>query len=110
MQNRCRRATTPHEREEPLGEKVKLDSMVAAKTKGGCKHNCLRDVDEKYVLDQRYMVWGQKYEQQATWILQMLNAFHLRMEGRRRDKFNMKLDGVEVCNACYATVLGYSQR
>jgi hypothetical protein len=93
-----------------LGEKVKLDSMVAAKTKGGCKHNCLRDVDEKYVLDQRYMVWGQKYEQQATWILQMLNAFHLRMEGRRRDKFNMKLDGVEVCNACYATVLGYSQR
>jgi hypothetical protein len=24
---------------------------VAAKTKGGCKRNCLRDVDEKYILD-----------------------------------------------------------
>jgi hypothetical protein len=26
------------------------------------------------------------------------------------DKYNTKLDGVEVCNACYAMVLGYSQR
>jgi hypothetical protein len=49
MQNRRRRATTPREREEPLGEKIKLDSVVAAKTKGGCKCNCLRDVDERYI-------------------------------------------------------------
>jgi hypothetical protein len=28
----------------------------------------------------------------------------------RRDKYNTKLDGVEVCNACYAMALGYSQR
>jgi hypothetical protein len=40
----------------------------------------------------------------------MLNAFYLRTKGRRKDKFNTKLDGVEVCNACYATALGYSQR
>jgi hypothetical protein len=26
------------------------------------------------------------------------------------DKFNMKLDGVEECNAYYATALGYFQR
>jgi hypothetical protein len=32
------------------------------------------------------------------------------MEGGRRDKFNTKLDSMEVCNACYATTLGYSQR
>jgi hypothetical protein len=32
------------------------------------------------------------------------------MEGMRRDKYNSKLDGVEVCNACYAMALGYSQR
>jgi hypothetical protein len=37
-----------------------------------------------------------------------LNTFYLRTEGRRRDKFNTKLDGVEVCNACYAATLGYS--
>jgi hypothetical protein len=66
MQNRCRRAMTPREKGEPLGEKVKPDSVVAAKTKRGCKCNCLRDVDEKYILDQRYMAWGQKYEQQTT--------------------------------------------
>jgi hypothetical protein len=28
----------------------------------------------------------------------------------RRDKYNTKLDGVEVCNAYYAMALGYSQR
>jgi hypothetical protein len=27
-----------------------------------------------------------------------------------RDKYNTKLDGVEVCNTCYAMALGYSQR
>jgi hypothetical protein len=108
MQNRRRRARTPRQRREPQGEKVKLDSVVATKTKGECKRNCLRDVDEKYILDQWYMAWGQKYEQQAMWILQMLNTFYLRTEGRRRDKFNTKLDGVEVCNACYAATLGYS--
>jgi hypothetical protein len=40
----------------------------------------------------------------------MVNAFYLRTKGSRRDKFKTKLDGVEVCNACYATTLGYSQR
>jgi hypothetical protein len=93
-----------------LKEKLKLESVVVAKTKGGSKHNCLRDVDEKYILDQRYMAWGQKYEQRTMWISQMLNAFYLRTKGRRRDKFKTKLDGVEVCNACYAIALGYSQR
>jgi hypothetical protein len=40
----------------------------------------------------------------------MLNAFYQRTEGMRRDKYNTKLDDVEVCNACYAMALGYSQR
>ena len=110
MHNRLRRIRTTSQRRETLKEKVKLDSVVAAKTKGGCKHKCLKDVDEKYILDQRYMAWGQKYEQRASWILQMLNAFYLRTKGPRKDKFKIKLDGVEVCNACYATTLGYSQR
>jgi hypothetical protein len=63
MQNRRRRARAPRQRGEPLREKVKLDSVVVAKTKGGCKSNCLKDVDEKYILNQRYMAWGQKHEQ-----------------------------------------------
>jgi hypothetical protein len=58
MQNHRRRARAPRQKGEPLRKKVKLDSVVAAKTKGGCKRNCLRDVDEKYILDQRYMAWG----------------------------------------------------
>jgi hypothetical protein len=42
LQNRWRRARTPSERGERLREKVKLESIVAAKMKGGCKHNCLK--------------------------------------------------------------------
>jgi hypothetical protein len=110
MHNPLRRTRATCQRRKTLKKKIKLDNAMAAKAKGGCKHNCLRDVDEKYILDQRYMAWGQKYKQRGTWISQMLNVFYLRTEGRRRDKFKTKLDGVEVCNACYATALGYSQR
>jgi hypothetical protein len=54
------------------------------------------------------MAWAQKYEVRATWIMQMLNEFYQRTERMRRDKYNTKLDGVEVCNACYVMALGYS--
>jgi hypothetical protein len=40
----------------------------------------------------------------------MLNAFYQRTKGMRRDKYNTKLDGVDVCIAYYAMALGYSQR
>jgi hypothetical protein len=40
--------------------------------------------------------------------MQMLNAFYQRIEGQRTNKFRTKLDGVEVCNACYAVAVGYS--
>ena len=56
------------------------------------------------------MAWGQKYDVRATWIMQILNAFYQRTEGMRRDKYKTKLDGMEVCNSCYAMALGYSQR
>jgi hypothetical protein len=42
--------------------------------------------------------------------MQMVNAFYQRTEGMRRDKYNTKLDGMEVCNACYSMALGYYQR
>jgi hypothetical protein len=83
---------------------------LEAKARGGCLRNCLREGGERYILDQRYMAWAQKYEVRATWIMQMLNAFYQRIEGMRRDKYNTKLDGMEVCNACYAMALEYSQR
>jgi hypothetical protein len=56
------------------------------------------------------MAWAGEYEVRGTWILQMLNAFYTITEGQRRNKFDTKLDGVMVCNACYAAALGYSQR
>ena len=76
MANRRARQRSPRERGESASQKVTLQSVIRAKEKGACKHNCLRDVDPKYILDQRYMAWGQKYEARATWIMQMLNAFY----------------------------------
>ena len=55
------------------------------------------------------MAWGQKYELRSTWMLQMLNAFYKRTERGKRDKYETKLDGFHICNACYAIALGYSQ-
>jgi hypothetical protein len=110
MRNRHTRATVVRGMGVRIQDRVKLDSVLEAKARGGCLRNCLREVGERYILDQRYMAWAQKYEVRATWIMQMLNAFYQRTEGMRRDKYNTKLDGVEVCNACYAMALGYSQR
>jgi hypothetical protein len=110
MRNRHTRATPVRGMGVRIQDRVKLDSVLEAKARGGCLRNCLREVGERYILDQWYMAWGQKYEVWATWIMQMLNAFYKRTEGMRRDKYNTKLDGVEVCNACYTMALGYSQR
>jgi hypothetical protein len=48
---------------------VKLDNVLEAKARGGCLWNCLREVGKRYILDQRYMAWAQKYEVRATWIM-----------------------------------------
>jgi hypothetical protein len=108
MHNRHTRATPVWGMGVRIQDRVKLDSVLEAKARGGCLRNCLREVGERYILDQRYMAWAQKYEVRAMWIMQMLNAIYQRTEGMRRDKYNTKLDGVEVCSACYAMALGYS--
>jgi hypothetical protein len=108
MRSRYTRAIPVRGMEVRIQDRVKLDSMVEAKVRGGCLRNCLKEVGKRYILDQRYMAWAQKYEVRATWIMQMLNAFYQRTKGMRRDKYNTKLDGVEVCNAYYAMALGYS--
>jgi hypothetical protein len=59
-----------------IQDRVKLDSVLEGKARGGCLRNCLREVGERYILDQQYMAWGQKYEVRATCIMQMLNAFY----------------------------------
>ena len=41
---------------------------------------------------------------------QMLVSYYTRTNGTCRDKFVTKLDGKQVCNACYALAVGYSQR
>lgn len=110
MTNQRRREKRPHVRGEAMCQKVTLHSVLLVKSKGACKRNCLREIEEKHILNQRYMAWGQKYELRSTWILQMLSAFFRRTEGGKRHKYETKLDGFDVCNAYYAATLGYFQR
>jgi hypothetical protein len=74
--NRHTRATLVWGMGVRIQDRVKLDSVLEAKARGGCLRNCLREVGERYILDQRYMAWAQKYEVRVTWIMQMLNAFY----------------------------------
>jgi hypothetical protein len=76
MSNRHTMATPVRGMGVRIQDRVKLDSMLEAKARGGCLRNCLREVGERYILDQWYMAWGQIYEVRATWIMQMLNAFY----------------------------------
>ena len=78
MRNRHTMATPVWRMEARIQDRAKLDIVLEAKARGGCLWNCLREVDERYILDQRYMAWKQKYEVWATWIMQMLNAFYQR--------------------------------
>jgi hypothetical protein len=72
----CHTSATPvRGMEVHIQDRVKLESVLEAKSRGGCLGNYLREVGERYILDQRYMAWVQKYEVRATWIMQMLNAF-----------------------------------
>jgi hypothetical protein len=69
MRNRHTRAIPVRGMGVRIQDRVKLDSVFEAKARGGCLRNCLREVGERYILDQRYMAWAQKYEVHATWIM-----------------------------------------
>jgi hypothetical protein len=69
MRNRHTRATLVRGMGMHIQDRVKLGSVLEAKARGGCLRNCLREVGERYILDQRYMAWAQKYEVRATWIM-----------------------------------------
>jgi hypothetical protein len=69
MCNRHTRATPVRGMGVRIQDRVKLDSVLEAKVRGGCLRNCLREVGKRYILDQHYMAWGQQYEVWATWIM-----------------------------------------
>jgi hypothetical protein len=76
MRNRHTRATPVRGMRVRIQDRVKLDNVLEAKARDSCLRNCLRKVGERFILDQRYMAWVQKYEVRETWIMQMLNAFY----------------------------------
>jgi hypothetical protein len=57
MRNRHTRATPVRGIGVRIQDRVKLDSVLETKARGGCLQNCLREVGERYILDQQYMAW-----------------------------------------------------
>ena len=110
MQNRTRWVSSEGRSSDLAPSKVSLESVHNGIVTEGCKRNCLTDVPARYILDMRYSAWGSKYPIRSTWVRQMLVSFYTRTNGTCRDKFVTKLDGKQVCNACYALAVGYSQR
>jgi hypothetical protein len=55
MRNRHTRATPVRGMGVCIQDRVKLDSVLEAKAQSGCLRNCLREVGERYILDQWYM-------------------------------------------------------
>jgi hypothetical protein len=60
MHNRHTKATPVRGMRVHIQDRVKLDSVLEAKARGGCLRNCLREVGERYILNQRYIAWAQK--------------------------------------------------
>jgi hypothetical protein len=58
MHNCHTRATPVRGMGVRIQDRVKLDSVLEAKARGSCLRNCLREVGERYILDQRYMAWA----------------------------------------------------
>ena len=109
MQNR-RRVSGRASSTESISTKVSLANVQMAIEQGGCKRNCLRDIPPKCLLDMRYSAWASNYATRSTWMRQTLFSFYTRTERTCRDRFATKLDCKQVCNACYALGVGYSQR
>jgi hypothetical protein len=51
MHNRHTRTTPVQGMGVHIQDRVKLDSVLEAKVRGGCLRNCLREVGERYILD-----------------------------------------------------------
>ena len=51
MRNRYNRAIPVRGMGIRIQDRIKLNSVLVAKARGGCLRNCLREVDERHILD-----------------------------------------------------------
>jgi hypothetical protein len=75
----------PHQlcqRGQSCSKKVELLSAQEAIRTGGCKQNCLQDLDARVILNERYSACGKKYEERAIWMLQRLDSSKCRVRGK----------------------------
>jgi hypothetical protein len=93
-------------------EKVSLQSVRKWRAHGACVTQCLEAVSETEILDVRYDVWMncKSCDDRVTWILRQLRTFMEPNAATGWIDFKFRVDGRSVCSACYAHVLGYSQR
>jgi hypothetical protein len=93
-------------------DKVLLQSVRAWMTRSTCVAQCLKNIDEREIMDVRYSVWDnfETHDERVTWILGQMRTFVKPDASTRWTNFMFCVGGTSVCTACYAHVLGYSRR
>jgi hypothetical protein len=58
-------------------DKVSLQSVRAWMTRSTCIAQCLKNIDEREIMDVRYSVWGnsETHDERVTWILGQMRTF-----------------------------------
>jgi hypothetical protein len=93
-------------------DKVSLQSVRAWMTRSTCVSQCLKNIDEREIMDVRYSVWGnsETHDERVTRILGQMRTFVKPDASTGWKDFMFCVGGTSVCTACYAHVLGYSRR
>ena len=93
---------------EPGNNKVTLESVHEAVKRSKCARRCLFKISECAILSYRYYAWqSSSSSERRDWIMDRLSEARVRPTSVR-SPFAMKIDGVSICNKCYADAVGYS--
>jgi hypothetical protein len=93
-------------------DKVLLQSVRAWMTRSICVAQCLKNIDEREIMDVRYSIWdnSETHDERVTWILGQMRTFVKPDVSTGWKDFIFYVGGTSVCTACYVHVLGYSRR
>jgi hypothetical protein len=87
-------------------DKVSLQSVRAWMTRSMCVTQCLKNIDEKEIMDVRYSVWGnsETHDERVTWILGQMRTFVKPDASTGWKDFMFYVGGTSVCTDCYICI------
>jgi hypothetical protein len=108
-----RRPRGPHVIGKPRKERLSSESVVLDQKKVLCSQRCLHDIQAEDILMLQCLSLGSpKYERRAMWVIDTLQGFmavERIVDMQEYIKCVTRINGLRVCNACYALAIGYSR-